>query len=60
LTDVNEMLKVARPKVEVIAAEPVNAAMLKGEEWHPHKTQGWTPDLVPMMLNQSVSIVWAS
>jgi cysteine synthase A len=55
LTGVGEMLKVARPKVKTVAAEPVNAAMLKGEEWHPHKIQGWTPDLIPAVLNKSVA-----
>ncbi|MGA7966012.1 MAG: cysteine synthase A [Gammaproteobacteria bacterium] len=54
LTGVGEMLKVARPETRLIAAEPANAAMLKGEEWHPHKIQGWTPDLVPKVLNRSV------
>ncbi len=55
LTGVGEVLKVARPEVKTVAAEPVNAAMLKGEEWHPHKIQGWTPDLIPAVLNKSVA-----
>lgn len=54
LTGVGEMLKLARPEVKTIAAEPAKAAMLKGEEWHPHKIQGWTPDLIPNVLNRSV------
>lgn len=54
LTGVGEVLKVARPETKVVAAEPANAAMLKGEEWQPHKIQGWTPDLVPAVLNRSV------
>lgn len=54
MTGVGEMLKLARPEVKTIAAEPEKAAMLKGEEWHPHKIQGWTPDLVPKVLNRSV------
>ena len=55
LTGVGEVLKTARPEVKTVAAEPVNAAMLKGEEWHPHKIQGWTPDLVPAVLNKAVA-----
>ena len=54
LTGVGEMLKLARPDVKTIAVEPANAAMLKGEEWNPHKIQGWTPDLIPKVLNRSV------
>ncbi|HYW77072.1 MAG TPA: cysteine synthase A [Gammaproteobacteria bacterium] len=54
LTGVGEMLKLARPEVKTIAAEPAKAAMLKGEEWNPHKIQGWTPDLIPKVLNRSV------
>ena len=55
LTGVGEMLKLARPGVKTIAAEPAKAAMLKGEEWHPHKIQGWNPDLIPKVLNRSVA-----
>src|SRR5690554_4948684 len=51
LTGVGEVLKVARPEVEVVAAEPVKASMLQGKEWTPHKIQGWTPDFVPEVLN---------
>ncbi len=54
LTGVGEMLKLARPDVKTIAAEPAKAAMLKGEKWNPHKIQGWTPDLIPKVLNRSV------
>ena len=51
LTGVGEVLKVARPEVEVVAAEPVKASMLQGKDWAPHKIQGWTPDFVPDVLN---------
>ncbi len=54
LTGVGEMLKVARPEVKVIAAEPAGAAMLSGNEWKPHKIQGWTPDFIPGVLNRDV------
>ncbi len=55
LTGVGEMLRLARPEVQVIAAEPAVAAMLSGEEWHPHKIQGWTPDLLPEVLSRDVA-----
>ena len=51
LTGVGEVLRVARPEVEVVAAEPAKASMLQGKEWSPHKIQGWTPDFVPDVLN---------
>jgi cysteine synthase A len=54
LTGAGEMIKLARPEVKVIAAEPANAAMLSGKPWQPHKIQGWTPDFVPAVLNREV------
>jgi len=54
LTGVGEVLKVARPDTRIIATEPTGAALLKGEEWKPHKIQGWTPDFVPEVLNRGV------
>jgi len=54
LTGVGEVLKVARPNVQVIATEPSGAALLSGKEWQPHKIQGWTPDFVPAVLNRKV------
>ncbi len=55
LTGVGEMLKVARPEVKVIACEPTGAALLQGQEWTPHKVQGWTPDFVPEVLNRDIA-----
>ena len=54
LTGVGEVLKVARPETRIVATEPAGAAMLKGDEWKPHKIQGWTPDFVPEVLNREV------
>jgi cysteine synthase A len=54
LTGVGEVLKVARPEVQVIASEPAVAALLSGNEWQSHKIQGWTPDFVPGVLNRDV------
>ncbi|HEX7111248.1 MAG TPA: cysteine synthase A [Mizugakiibacter sp.] len=55
LTGVGEVLRAARPEVQIVATEPANAALLKGDEWHPHKIQGWTPDFVPAVLNKAVA-----
>ena len=55
LTGVGEVLRVARPEVKIIAAEPANASLLGGNEWKPHKVQGWTPDFVPAVLNREVA-----
>lgn len=54
LTGVGEVLKVARPQTRIIATEPAGAALLKGDDWKPHKIQGWTPDFVPDVLNRNV------
>ena len=54
LTGVGEVLRVARPEVKLIASEPAGAALLSGNEWQPHKIQGWTPDFVPGVLNRDV------
>ena len=55
LTGVGEVLRLTRPEVRIIATEPDTAALLKGEAWHPHKIQGWTPDFVPAVLNREVA-----
>ena len=49
------MLKLARPETKIIACEPAAAALMSGEEWHPHKIQGWTPDLLPEVLDTTVA-----
>jgi cysteine synthase len=55
LTGVGEVLKVARPQVEIITTEPAGAALLSGKDWAPHKIQGWTPDFIPAVLNQTIA-----
>lgn len=54
LTGAGEIIKLARPEVKIIAAEPAQASMLAGKEWKPHKIQGWTPDFLPKVLNPKV------
>ena len=55
LTGAGEMLKLARPGIKIIAAEPAGASLLAGAAWQPHKIQGWTPDFVPAVLNRKVA-----
>jgi len=54
LTGAGEMIKKARPNTKIVACEPEGAAMLSGEEWKPHKIQGWTPNLIPAVLDKKV------
>lgn len=52
ITGAAEIIKTARPDVRIVATEPEGAAMLSGDEWSPHKIQGWTPDFVPTVLER--------
>jgi cysteine synthase A len=54
LTGAGEMLKKARPDVKIAVVEPEGAALLAGNEWKPHKIQGWTPDFIPQVLDRDV------
>ena len=54
ITGAGEILKTARPDIHIIATEPEAAAMLSGNPWAPHKIQGWTPDLIPSVLDRDV------
>ena len=55
LTGAGQVLKLARPDIQIIASEPAGAALLSGKEWQPHKIQGWTPDFVPSVLDRSIA-----
>jgi cysteine synthase len=55
LTGAGQVIKAARPEVKIIACEPTEAALLSGNEWKPHKIQGWTPDFVPTVLDRAVA-----
>ncbi|MDJ0748285.1 MAG: cysteine synthase A [Woeseiaceae bacterium] len=48
------VLKAARPDLKVVATEPAGATLLAGNEWQPHKIQGWTPDFIPDVLDREV------
>jgi len=55
LTGAGEVMKLTRPKLKVIATEPVNASLLAGGEWHSHRIQGWTPDFLPKVLSRTIA-----
>ncbi len=55
LTGAGEVIKLARPEVRIIAAEPENASLLAGKPFSPHKIQGWTPDFIPKVLNRAIA-----
>jgi cysteine synthase A len=55
LTGAGQMIRLARPDVEIVACEPQGAALLSGKPWAPHKIQGWTPDFVPEVLDRAVA-----
>ena len=54
LTGAGQVIKAARPETRIVVCEPAGAAMLDGQEWKPHKIQGWTPDFVPSVLDRDV------
>lgn len=54
LTGAGEVIKAARPEVTIVATEPAGASLLAGDDWSPHKIQGWTPDFIPAVLNRDV------
>ncbi len=49
-----DMIKRARPGVRIVATEPANASLLAGQEFKPHKIQGWTPDFLPAVLDRTI------
>ena len=55
LTGAGQMIRLARPEVQIIATEPAAAALLSGQTFAPHKIQGWTPDFVPEVLDRKVA-----
>lgn len=55
ISGAGEVLKLARPDIQIVTSEPAGAALLKGDEWKPHKIQGWTPDFLPGVLNRTIA-----
>jgi cysteine synthase A len=54
MSGAGRILKAARPDLTVVATEPEAATLLAGNDWAPHKIQGWTPDFIPKVLDRDV------
>src|SRR5215831_528746 len=54
MTGAGQIIRLARPDVQIVATEPAGAALLSGKPFTPHKIQGWTPDFVPTVLDRTV------
>jgi cysteine synthase A len=70
VTGVGRVLRKKRPETRIILSEPANAQLLgsgKGQErsadgspaashsaFEPHPIQGWTPDFIPLVLQESI------
>ncbi|MBS7458940.1 cysteine synthase A [Coralloluteibacterium stylophorae] len=54
ISGAGRVLKAARPELKIAVTEPAGAALLAGNEWKPHKIQGWTPDFLPDVLDRDI------
>jgi cysteine synthase A len=70
VTGIGRVLRRERPETRIVLAEPANAALLASGEpqprtadgmpakthpaFEPHPIQGWTPDFVPLVLQEAV------
>lgn len=55
ISGAGQMIRQARPEVQIISTEPAGAALLEGQPWQPHKIQGWTPDFLAETLDRDVA-----
>jgi cysteine synthase A len=70
VSGVSRVLRAERPDTKIVLAEPANAALVSSGEaqaraadgsaaashaaWQPHPIQGWTPDFIPLVLQESI------
>lgn len=54
VTGAGQILRAARPDLQVVISEPEGAQLLGGKEFTPHKIQGWTPNFIPAVLDRTV------
>ncbi|MBZ0130624.1 MAG: cysteine synthase A [Rhodobacteraceae bacterium] len=71
VTGVGRVLRRESPETKIILTEPANAALvqsgvaqLRGDDgapaathpsWQPHPIQGWTPDFIPLVLQEALN-----
>jgi len=70
MTGVGRVLRKERPETKIILTEPANASIVASgapqprtdagspagshSAWEPHPIQGWTPDFIPLVLQESI------
>ncbi len=70
VTGVARVLRKERPETRIVLTEPANAAIVSSGQvqeradsgapagshpsWEPHPIQGWTPDFIPLVLQESI------
>ncbi|OUS05307.1 cysteine synthase [Rhodobacterales bacterium 52_120_T64] len=70
MVGVSRVLRKERPNTKIILTEPANAALVSSGEvqerteaggpakghsaWEPHPVQGWTPDFIPLVLQEAL------
>ena len=70
VSGVARVLRKERPKIKIILSEPENAALIGSgvsqsrssdgspsethPAWEPHLIQGWTPDFIPLVLQEAI------
>lgn len=70
VTGVGRVLRKERPETKIILTEPANAALVSSGSaqdrtdkgvptgshaaWEPHPIQGWTPDFIPLVLQETI------
>ena len=54
VTGVGQVMKKKNPKIKIVAVMPVEAQVLKGGPFQPHKLQGIGPSFIPKIYDASV------
>ena len=70
VTGVARVLRKERPDTKIVLTEPANAQLVGSgkpqartesgapaqshDDWEPHPIQGWTPDFIPLVLQESI------
>jgi cysteine synthase A len=70
ITGVARVLRKERPETKIVLTEPANAAIVASghaqdrtdtgspadshPDWEPHPIQGWTPDFIPLVLQEAI------